>query len=305
MNVLFISGGTSVDYQCDMLFHGLRSLFGPAAVDAERMPYMYAADFADGSQRREALYGRGFTCYGLLGSDGAVDRTDIPAKIAARFFDLVVYGSIRRCQSHLQDVLDHYPAGRVVFVDGEDDQLVATPLLGRGTYFKRELAAPGPCVAPIQFAIPAERLRPSVAEKRKLFSFIDPRDRSTYVYGSEEPYYADYAESLFGYTCKKAGWDCLRHYEIMANRCVPNFEGLEQCPAWTMVHLPKLELTEARSALLQHGVGFFERSEGRALWDRLEARIDRAMRRHLTTEALARYVVDAAGRHDPRLLLRG
>ena len=303
MKILFVSGGTFLDYQCDMLFHGLRSLFGPSTVDAQRLPYMYQADFADGSQRRDALYGRAFTCYGLLGPDAEVDRTDIPAKIAARYYDLVVYGSVRRCQTHLHDVLDRYPAERIVYVDGEDDQLVVAPLLGRGTYFKRELTAPGPCVAPIQFAIPAERLLPAVPEKRKPFSFIDPRDRATYVYSSEEPYYADYAESLFGFTQKKAGWDCLRHYEIMANRCIPNFEALEDCPPWTMVHLPKLELIEARNALTAFGVGFFDRPEGRALWERLEGRIDRVMRRHLTTEALARYVVATAGHRDPQFLV--
>jgi hypothetical protein len=302
VKILFISSGVYVDYQCDMLFHGLRSMFGVSVVDADRLPYMYAADFADGSQKREKLYGRGFTCYGLLGSDEKVDRTDIQAKIAGRFFDLVVFGSIRRCHAYMHDVLDHYPAAQVAFIDGEDDQMVATPLLGRGTYFKRELATPAPCVAPIGFAIPAERIRATVAENRKPFSFIDPRDRSTYVYASELPYYADYAESLFGYTCKKAGWDCLRHYEIMANRCIPNFEGLEQCPPWTMVHLPKLELIEARAVLLAHGIEFFERPNGRAQWERLEARIYRVMCRHLTTEALARYVVATVGRQDPCLL---
>ncbi len=299
MNILFVSGGTTPDYQCDMLFHGLRSLFGPAAVDAGRIAPLYRSDYPDGSPQKAALYGRGFTLYGLLDGDGA-DRTDLPAKIAARFFDLVVFGSVRRCQTHLHDVLDHYPSDRIAFVDGEDDTLVASALLGRGIYFKRELDNFGPFVAPIGFAIPREKIVASVPEKVRARAFIDPRDRSTYVYGTERDYYADYARSLFGFTTKKAGWDCLRHYEIMANGCIPEFEGLEACPPSTMVFLPKFELLEARGLLAAHGPDVFARPEGRDAWDRLHARIGAVLRRRLTTEALASYVIDTVKRRDGR-----
>jgi hypothetical protein len=29
---------------------------------------------------------------------------------------------------------------------------------------------------------------------------------------------------------KKGGWDCLRHYEIIGNGCMPYFENIEKCP---------------------------------------------------------------------------
>ena len=41
---------------------------------------------------------------------------------------------------------------------------------------------------------------------------------------------------------KKGGWDCLRHYEIMMNGCIPIFEGLIDCPQLTLTTLPKSEL---------------------------------------------------------------
>lgn len=300
VKVLFISGGDFPDYQCDMLFHGLRTLFGAAIVDANRIAHMYRADYPEDSRRKRELYGRGFTLFGLLGSDDAVDRDDVPAKIARQFYDLVIFGSVRRCQTFIHDVLDHYPSDRVAFVDGEDDQLIAASLLGRGLYFKRELNAAGPWVAPIQFAIPAEKIAADPQPKTKVQAYVDPRDTRTYIYDTEPAYYADYAESLFGFTMKKAGWDCLRHYEIMANGCIPNFEDIQSCPVWTMMSLPKFELTEARNALLQRGPDFFAHGAGREAWERLNARIQTVLRRHLTTAALATSVIDAMRRGDGR-----
>ena len=300
MEILFISAGDAPDYQCDMLFHGLRTLFGPQAVDVGRIGHMYRADYPDGSQAKRGLYGRGFTLFGLLGSDDGIDRDDVAAKIAQRFYDLVLFGSVRRCQAFIHDVFDHYPSDRIAFVDGEDDQLIAASLLGRGLYFKRELNAPGPFVAPIQFAIPAEKITAERQPKSKVQAYIDPRDPRTYIYDTETAYYNDYAQSLFGFTMKKAGWDCLRHYEIMANGCIPNFESIESCPAWTMTFLPKFELIEARNALLQKGPDFFAQSVGRDAWERLRARIRAVLHRHLTTAALATYVIDTVRRGDAR-----
>jgi hypothetical protein len=38
---------------------------------------------------------------------------------------------------------------------------------------------------------------------------------------------------------KKAGWDCMRHYEILGNNCIPYFIDLEDCPKNTLTNLPK------------------------------------------------------------------
>jgi hypothetical protein len=48
-----------------------------------------------------------------------------------------------------------------------------------------------------------------------------------------------YHRARFAYTQKKGGWDCLRHYEIMANGCIPIFRGLDQCPVDTLTTFPK------------------------------------------------------------------
>lgn len=286
---------------CDMLFHGLRSELGPDVVDAERIWYMYADEFGEGRHDRSKLYGRGFTVYGLLGPDSDVDRTDLEHKIRAKYFDLIVYGSIYRCCHFLRDVLLAYPPGQILFVDGEDQTVVISQLLGQGIYLKRELASSIPNVRPIQFAIPEERVGTVPRQKIKLQAFVDPRDTRTYIHKDETSYYGDYAESLFGITMKKAGWDCLRHYEIMANGCVPWFLDVEHCPPTTMTFLPKQELCLAKKLLDSRGLGFFETKEGLETWRALQQRIEFIARQHCTTRALARYVLETVSAMNGRL----
>ena len=300
MHILYISAAQGPDYLCDMLFHGLRSELGEDVVDAERLWYMYADEFGEGRHDRCKLYGRGFTMYGLLGPDSGVDRTDLERKIRAKYFDLVVYGSIHRYCRFLREVLLTYPPGQILFLDGEDQPAVISQLLGQGIYFKRELASSIPDVRPIQFAIPEERIGTVPRPKLKLQAFVDPRDTRTYIYQDEAGYYGDYAESLFGITMKKAGWDCLRHYEIMANSCVPWFFDLDRCPPTTMPFLPKHELLLAKNLLDSRGLRFFETKEGLEIWLALQQRIELIARQHCTTRAMARYVLETVSSMNQR-----
>jgi hypothetical protein len=292
MRVLYISNGQTPDYLCDMLLHGLRCELATDVVDIERAWYMYAAEFGAERRDKSKLYGRGFTMFGLLGDDSAVDRTDIEKKIRSKYFDLVIYGSIHRCRRFLEEVLQSYPPQQIVFVDGEDQTQIVPGLLGRGIYFKRELVDADSRVRPIQFAIPEERIGTVPRVKVKIYAFVDPRDTRTYVYTDEGAYYGDYAESLFGVTTKKTGWDCLRHYEIMANQCIPLFIDLERCPRTTMMFLPKYELSIARDLLATRGPAFFCTKVGLENWLALQQRVEVAFRRHCTTRALARYVIE-------------
>lgn len=43
----------------------------------------------------------------------------------------------------------------------------------------------------------------------------------SYSYDTEAEYNKQYSESYFAVSSKKAGWDCLRHYEIIAAGCIP------------------------------------------------------------------------------------
>ena len=98
--------------------------------------------------------------------------------------------------------------------------------------FKRELVEEGlNKVFPTGFGIPVERIRPINFEaKNQLFQKTTPDDSlfkevkdcgvgggfAHHTFDQEEEYYQDLSKSWFGLTCKKGGWDCLRHYEIIA-----------------------------------------------------------------------------------------
>jgi hypothetical protein len=73
----------------------------------------------------------------------------------------------------------------------------------------------------------------------KILSDLIPGDIKTYIYNSEEDYYNEYKISYFAITKQKGGWDCMRHYEILANGCIPYFINIENCPKNTMSLLPK------------------------------------------------------------------
>lgn len=143
-------------------------------------------------------------------------------------------------------------------------------------------------VYPISFSIPESKLVDSVPIKTKRLAHIVPGDLSTYVFQDEASYRHDYQTSVFGKTCKKAGWDCLRHYEILANGAVPWFDRLEDCPKNTMTHFPKEIVANAMTS----------ETPEQYIPELLEY-----TRRHLTCRAMAQHVLDTVGCPNPKRIL--
>jgi hypothetical protein len=240
-----------------------------------------------------------WTVYGTLPPDESVDRTDIPDKIRTRYFDAVVYGSVHRCLDHLPTVLGCYPPGKIVFLDGEDDHQIS-PMYRSGHYFKREIPNDRHDLYPIEFSIPKEKILTSFPPKTRLLAPLIPGEPSTYIYyakdatpeesrRAESAYYQQYAESYFGYTRRKGGWDCCRHYEIMLSGCLPHFAELENCPTRTMAWLPKEDLLLARSLCMNWGDGTGGKIDR---WHEIYMRVYAALCRDLTTEAMAKHVLE-------------
>ena len=133
--------------------------------------------------------------------------------------------------------MECYNKNEIVFLDGEDSQDVLYDLTQRGFYFKREMVTNWNRTYPISFSIPREKFCPSdIGEKTKYQAFITPLNQSTYIYERESDYYLDYQQIIFGYTMAKGGWDCMRHYEFVANNCLPYFNKYESKPAYTMTN---------------------------------------------------------------------
>jgi hypothetical protein len=86
-------------------------------------------------------------------------------------------------------------------------------------------------------------------KKVRDFSLLIPGKGSTYIYGHNETlYHQQYAESLYAFTMRKAGWDCMRHYEILGAGTVPYFLGLDHMPPNTMSLFPR-EIVKALISL--------------------------------------------------------
>jgi hypothetical protein len=236
-----------VDYQNDCLLIGLKELFGDDVVDVKRRKHLYA----DYPQELVAQnYGRGFTICRTIDEDNA-DRTDIEEKIKNKFFDLVVYGSIWRNQDYMKLVLENYPKNKIALVDGED-QLLFHHTVKHGTiYFKRELQYESNMqheqyfdkVINIGFGFPTKKVKFDTPKTQYMAQSI-PGNPRTYIYKTEADYYKDYQVSQVAVTMKKAGWDALRHYEIMGNGCMPLFDNIVECPRHTMMHVPKALLVK-------------------------------------------------------------
>lgn len=98
---------------------------------------------------------------------------------------------------------------------------------------------------PISFSVSKTKVISEIPKKDKDFAQVIPGNLSTYIFTEEQDYYNDYQRSYFAITRRKGGWDCLRHYEILANGCIPYFIDLDHCPENVMHLLPKDLIWEA------------------------------------------------------------
>jgi hypothetical protein len=97
----------------------------------------------------------------------------------------------------------------------------------------------------IAFSIPQEKIVRALPTKHKQFPrhIVDPElaaftsDSGTgYAFLTEQEYYRDLQVSKYGITTKRAGWDCLRHYEIAANAAIICFRNLQRKPSHCAPH---------------------------------------------------------------------
>lgn len=260
------------DYLCDLTLHGLRELLGPDCVDYPEKRHLY-----DSYPHQSNMWGRGFTYSGML-KEGPVDRTDIDNKIKTGFFDVIIVAIHHTMHHSPQETLKCLSAisqlapstTRIAVLDGNDLTNCNLEFFNYAHfYFKRELTDDQDSrILPISFSIPKHKIVETVYYlKTRDFSYITPGSieahwpqdsRMTHSYETENAYYADYRNSFFGLTCKKGGWDCMRHYEILGNGCVPIFTDIEWCPNRTLTTLPKDVLSTVKH---QEGIVLATRSQ--------------------------------------------
>jgi hypothetical protein len=265
MRILFLTAHDA-DYLSDSLLHGLRSLLGASVVDYPKADRLYrtfpAAARSQLYGKGFTLYGlldeipierediegkirgnffdlvlfgsiwRNWKVYKDLSGSLTPDRT------------ILVDG---------EDMPNIFPYSRGYL---KDRRRFLTPRGLKYPYFKRELTVrslrsrwyfllsrrltqflPYPkSIHPISFSIPEEKIVTAAPPKTKDFPahIVDTEiaaklgvKQSRHPFDTEQEYYADLQSSRFGITTKRAGWDCMRHYEIAANGAVLCFRGLE------------------------------------------------------------------------------
>ena len=246
MKVLFINNFRYPDYLNDSLFHGLNQL------DIELYVTGKANYMLKSYPDKQSLYGRGFTLFGTLNECPDPEPQEIILKkINDHYYDLIMYGSLHRDRSYFDNVSLTYSKDEILSFDGEDFTDIYEPFVQSTIYHKRENTQGRLDVKNISFSIPKEKIIKHEIEKIRTFATIIPGNTKTYSFHTEKDYYEHYASSYYAFTWKKAGWDCMRHYEILAAGCVPAFIGLECCPEQIMTSYPKdLIINHSRASVL-------------------------------------------------------
>jgi hypothetical protein len=276
MRILFITTKNPTK-QGDLLeislLHGLRTILGDDCVDYPKKKIMYH-DFSESP--KDTLHGRGFSLLTTPIPD--VDDRDI----FNQKFDVVLYGDGHMYEEPpFHEDLNKLADGNTWIIDGHDlygnapikiihndEEVIGTQFTN---CFKRELIENNDdSVFPTGFGIPEERIRPlDFKIKDQLFQktapsnaiFEDVNDMGGgffhHKFTIESDYYNDLSRSWFGLTCKKGGWDCLRHYEIIAAGSLLLFRDYhEKSPLCSPQELPcysytsKVELYNLMSKLV-------------------------------------------------------
>ncbi len=140
---------------------------------------------------------------------------------------------------------------------------------------------------PISFSYPKN---PYLYIKEKLISDIVPQDIGTsshaYSFTEESAYLAEYQKSYYGITRKKAGWDCMRHLEIMVSGTMPLMSDAHLIPKYTMTH----HLKELYIDIYER----YQRTNEPPSKEELQL-ISANFINHLTCSAMAKYIMKSAG----------
>jgi len=162
-------------------------------------------------------------------------------------------------------------------------------------------------IYPISFSVNKSKVIEKISEKKRLLASIIPGDLSTYIYDNETDYYNGYKESYFAITQKKGGWDCMRHYEILANGCIPLLIDLDACPRNTLYSFPK-DIVSKTNSIYGHIISTPKESQLK-----LAEEMDLAnlyikplieyTKKYLTNDKIAEYILDVTNNNNVKKIL--
>lgn len=161
---------------------------------------------------------------------------------------------------------------------------------------------------PISFGTPLEDVVGCLPEKATDFASLIPGRWDSYVfpmtsYGEAE-YKRMYREAKYSISPKKAGWESMRLYEILASGSVPVIAGLDDVPPGALAFLDR-DLLRRLAALpgVDTEAMRIDGTWDAAAYKALASRLLRHTQRRLTTKAMARYALVATGKPGAKKVL--
>tara|TARA_B100000686_G_scaffold319993_1_gene371205 strand:- start:637 stop:1623 length:987 start_codon:yes stop_codon:yes gene_type:complete len=247
MKIYIFNSDEYQDYLSDLINYYL--IKSSHEITTNYIPPFLFNDYKDIS----SLYGKGFTLYGKLESalkdeiQVTPERSTV-SSLLDNNIDLIIFTSVRRsfkgkniAKDYLNEILSKTKRSKLIAIDGEDDNLILENIAKEIKYYKRELLPRNLDIAhPISFSFPEffQNIKNlDISKKTNILAPMDPRFLNSYIF-DEESYFKQYANSIFGTTTKKNGWDCLRHYEIIASGCLPYFPQIDDKPETIMKNYP-------------------------------------------------------------------
>ena len=182
MKILYITKGNDIDYLNDTVFHGLVSLFGDDVIESNYLWYLSKCN----ETRLCKLLGKGFTIGNNIENRINLDRENLEERIITRYFDIIIYGSIWKCDDYYDLVCQYYNFNNIILLDGEDHTFINTKYK-KGLYFKKELLTYYNIsdlnqlkIFPISYSIPESKFMPINFNKTYLESPILQNNKLSY-----------------------------------------------------------------------------------------------------------------------------
>lgn len=287
MKILLIPSFHS-DYLQDSIYLGFKDLFGKDVESTEECSYLYK----DSNFDKNRFWGHGFTYTKILDSKlQNVSKENTIEKIKDSYYDIIVYTNVSRNSWMIDEVKKFTNKKKLFLVNVEDGHWRFEHLSNDICYFKRELyEKTQKNIQPIFYGIHKSKLFEGPVEKTQEMSISIPSldyctniSSSKIIFDNEEDYYNDYRKSKFGLTKKKGGWDSMRHYEILANKCIPIFENIDECPKTCLINLPKKKLSKIEKSYKN----FTDKQ-----YNQIQTELFEFTKENLTTECLAKYILN-------------
>ena len=185
----------------------------------------------------------------------------------------------------------------------EDNDIVTfiPPLLHKDVYGLHKYDLKDRKIYPFPYCIPDDYVVDETVLNNKTIQMapLVPGEVSTYKFGvhQEKEYNEMYQQSLFAITMKKGGWDCLRHYEILANGCIPVFKDIQNCPKTSLVSFPKDLIIDANEKLLPWNVN------NKPLYDNYVKQLLNHTKKYCSSSASVEYLLNKININPNNVLL--